>query len=370
MSSMGDNRYQLEERSRGSLQHRISRICELAYPEHWEPEWLLLPLDHGGFLDLQFQVVCSEIVSAYEAKKRWPPAVEEPKLWICWESGRGTRLWIRPRQYDPVMRNRLVLLPTTPAGPRENVDGKVTAADIVDMYSFAAESGHVVWYNPARGGAGLPRSVHFQSMPLFKENSNGTKYALPCCGFTSVSPHDHWTKTDSICCYVVTSGHASRSYPVLGFIVWGNISEVASLTWRVISEYDCSACNIIVQPDGDSGRVDVVRAFVFPRSRKASRTTVRQELLNESEMILLQNNRFGSRHEWGYAALEMGLLTQIVWGPLFEIIRQDPMGWSKVFLRLLLELTLNKDDGDWHSFREVAMRLSSEARCILHSGDI
>ena len=73
----------------------------------------------------------------------------------------------------------------------------------------------------------------------------------------------------------------------------------------------------------------------------------------EDEKILMRNNRGGVWTEWPFAGIEMGLLTQVEWGDLFDDMRSKPKKWGGTLLRLLQELTLKERDKDWIEFVEV-----------------
>ena len=77
------------------------------------------------------------------------------------------------------------------------------------------------------------------------------------------------------------------------------------------------------------------------------------ELLKEDEMILMKNNRGGVWAPWSFAGIEMGLLTQVEWGPVLKEIRSRPTQWSNTLMRLLQVLTLRTSDRDWLDFRDI-----------------
>jgi hypothetical protein len=231
----------------------------------------------------------------------------------------------------------------------------------MDACSFAAQSLRFVWHNPAKGGASQPHSAHFQSAPLYWHNTVNTasrQYTVPCCLYQNDQIVWHETKTIAI--QLIERGLESTQYPILGLAVSGLIESVASFVWSVIWDYDqAAACNLAIQPNDQSGRADRVRVFVFPRSRKIPNYSVTEQLLTDAEQILTQNNHDGRYGPWSFAGVEMGLLTQIEWGPIFETMQAQPSQWGNTLLRLVRQLTLDEQDHDWVDFVNIVAEHSA-----------
>lgn len=335
-----------------SLKEALRNILNLAYPEEWATAWLSLPLEtEGGRSPFNFQVICSDLPFIRQGKSSWPPASRDPKVWLRWEPSPGTGFWIRPRKYDPLLRDRLILLE-----PNEIVDvlrePTIRRQALLDACLFAALSGRIVWHNPPKGGARLPQSGHFQSMPVYWQDGDTLRYTFPCCIYQAEDAP--WTSAQDVHVRLLEGGVGRNQYPILGLVVWGSIRATVDRVWEVIWHYDeARACNLVIQPGDVSSYQDVIRVFVFPRSRDVPHYTVTERLLKDDEKILMRNNHSGKWAEWSFAGVEMGLLTQADWGEVFEDMQAKTEKWGKTLLRLLQKLTLNESERDWHDFRDI-----------------
>lgn len=335
-----------------SLREALRNALDVAYPHRWSTARLSLPLGRTpGDSPFRFQVMCSDLASLRHTVPAWPPCSRDPKAWLRWEPSPSAGFWIRPRKDDPILRDRFILL-----GPLDVVEslaqGTITAQALIDACVFAIRSGRLVWHNPPKGGARSPESAHFQTIPLTWEDGDTGRYTVPCCLYEA-DPIP-WTSAGEVRSCVLERGFRRCEYPVLGLAVWGSIEGVADRVWHVIWRYDAAqACNLIIQPGGPSHDSEVVRVFVFPRARTAPRQTVTADLLKEDEMILMRNRRGGAWGDWSFAGVEMGLLTQVEWGTLFEEMRSRPVKWGGTLLRLLQGLTLKENDDDWLAFRSI-----------------
>lgn len=338
------------------LNNAINVVVNQAYPEPWETAWLSLPLSPRS--PYAFRVICADLPAIKDHRSAWPPASSNPKTWIQWQRPDRTGFWIRPRKDNPILRDRLILVRTSELlgeGQRSAIDQD----DVSDACSFAAESGRVVWHNPAKGGASQPHSAHFQSAPLYWHDSARSQYTLPCClyqnGHTPCQDTKQDTKTLAI--QLMERGLDATRYPILGLTVSGPIEPAALFVWSVIWDYDrATACNLAIQPNDLSGRSDSVRVFVFPRSREVPNFSVTAQLLTGAEQLLTYNNHGGRHGPWSFAGVEMGLLTQIEWGPLFETMQAQPKQWGNTLLRLLQQLTLAEQDHDWADFVNIVTK--------------
>jgi hypothetical protein len=222
----------------------------------------------------------------------------------------------------------------------------ISRQGLLDACHFAAKSGRMVWHNPPKGGARLPESAHFQSMPVYWHDHGVRRYTFPCCMHQPEAVP--WTSVTELTVRFLERGVRRNQYPILGVTVSGPIRAAADYVWDVIWSYDKAlACNLIMQPGNDSSSSASVRVFVFPRSRSVPRFSVTENLLQEHEKMLMQNSRGGQWTDWSFAGVEMGLLTQVEWGVLFEEMRANPEKWGRTLMRLLAELTLKEGDEDW-----------------------
>lgn len=336
----------------------LNNILNLAYPERWDTVWLVLPLQtESEDSTYNFQVICSDLPSVKAGKSLWPPSSKEPKIWLRWEPTPDNGFWIRPRKYDPLLRDRFNLIP-----PYEiiasNDKRSITRQTLIDACHFSAISNRMVWHNPAKGGANSPNSAHFQSIPVHWQDGSRQRFTFPCCHFQNKALQ--WTSAKKIHAHLLERGLYNHKYPILGLVVWGPIHEVAEYVWKVISNYDeARACNLVIQPSNVSTCEDKIRIFVFPRNRVVPRYKVIEDLLLEDEIILLNNNRGGVWYEWPFAGVEMGLLTQVEWGPLFENMCMKPTKWGDTLLRLLQELSLKETETDWFDFVSIVEDVNS-----------
>jgi hypothetical protein len=67
----------------------------------------------------------------------------------------------------------------------------------------------------------------------------------------------------------------------------------------------------------------------------------------------MQNSRGGQWSNWPFAGVEMGLLTQVEWLPLFEDMQRRPGKWGETLQRLAKDLSLSATDDDWEHFRSI-----------------
>jgi hypothetical protein len=140
-------------------------------------------------------------------------------------------------------------------------------------------------------------------------------------------------------------------YPILGLAAWGPLPQVADFVWHLIFGYDAArACNLIIEPASASAAPGICRTFVFPRARDPANYSLTADRLRESEMLLMRNCPGGRWSAWPFAGVEMGLLTQVVWGPVYEAMQQEPDAWASTLERLAGELSLRTTDEDWHHF--------------------
>ncbi|MEE8059623.1 MAG: hypothetical protein V3T17_17600 [Pseudomonadales bacterium] len=340
-----------------ALKSALQNITNLAYPHEWKTEWLSLPLETDeGRLPYDFQIICSDLPAIKDGKDWWPPTSPDPKLWIRWEPNSGAGFWIRPRQYDPLLRDRLILL-----DPREIVETEVVSSinrqALVDACYFSAMSGRMVWHNPAKGGAGSPKSAHFQAMNLYWSDNDTQKFTFPCCNYEY--DDTDWSLTTNVNAHLLKKGVNKNQYPIPGLVVWGPIRSVVERVWEVVWKYDeARACNVIIQPGDITVYKDMTRVFIFPRCRDVPRYWVTEEMLTKDEMRLMKNNREGEWAKWPFAGVETGLLTQVEWGPLFNEIILEKGKWGQTLLRLLLELTLDEFEQDWIDFADIVRRSS------------
>ena len=164
-----------------SLVNAIAALVDYAYPEPWETEWFSLELAENGWEPgLSFQIICSDLTTSSKIQTVWPPRSKDPKLWLRWEPSSGAGFWIRPRKFDPILRDRLILL-----GPYETKLSSphrvINLQGLTDACLFAAESQRLVWHNPSKGGASSPLSAHFQSLPIYWGQPKLQRYTIPCC---------------------------------------------------------------------------------------------------------------------------------------------------------------------------------------------
>lgn len=321
------------------LHAQIDQIVQLAYPEPWNTKWLELPLPERYLRDcLHFKVICSDLPSVRTTVKDWPPTSLKPDTWHRWEPSQGHGFRIRAKRHDPILRDRLILLELDEFS--ESARSTITERAVYDACLFVSKSGRVVWHNPPKGGANAPGSAHFQSMPVL---SAARDLTLPCCGLAyELNPGN--------CCDVRLISR--NDYPVLGATIVGHIDEVAHIVWEIIFAYDKAlACNLLIHPI--ELKEEQIRAFVFPRSR-TNRCRVTADALVDGENILLQNNRGGVYSEWTFAGVEMGLLTQVEWGPVYQAMSREPEKWGESLHRILCALTLDEREGDWTDFQRSA----------------
>jgi hypothetical protein len=327
----------------------LDELLDTAYPDQWDAAWLSLGADPAVTSPYVFHVICSDLPAIRAGHATWPPASRNPNAWLRWEYEPSRGFWVRPRKYDPIVRDRWILvelgdLPGSFRGPT------ITHAALRDACRFAGAARRVVWHNPPKGGASAPDSAHFQAMPLYR-NATPRSFSLPCCNYEAES--ERWEQATTLRAETIKPGFDAGEYPVTGLTVWGPIQEVADLVWGVIWNYDrAQACNLVIQPADSSGR-DIIRVFVFPRALVANHH-VRDELLHaESARLLLRNNRGGRTSVWSYAGIEMGLLTQVEWGELFDRMREEPAEWGRILFNLLRALILDASSDDWSLFQRV-----------------
>lgn len=340
------------------LKGSINDILNFAYPNEWNTSWLSLPLEISeGKLPYNFHVICSDTPSNRN-KHWWPPSSKNPHIWLRWEPSPSTGFWIRPRKYDPLLRDRLILLESKEIikSRRQSI---ISQQSLLDACNFATISGRMVWHNPPKGGASSTKAAHFQSFPLYWQENSQSHFTFPCCYYNAEL--DLWTSVNKVKVKILEKGMEINKYPVLGLVVWGPISGVVSYVWKVICDYDKAlACNLVIQPSGDITTTHIIRVFVFPRRRK-SMHFVNEHLLEEDEKMLMNNNRGGKRGKWSFAGVEMSMLTQVEWGGLFEDMCSNPRKWGKTLLKLLKRLTLSEHDRDWIDFVNIS-NLSIKAK--------
>ena len=342
-----------------SLKKSLSILLDLAYPERWDTAWLVLPIQGELTHSVHcFHIICSDLEHIKATKQSWPPASTEPAYWFRWEPTPGNGFFIRPRRYDPLLRDRfnLILPDELLQSDGKNNPRSITRQALIDACYFSAKSARMVWHNPAKGGANSPDSAHFQSMPVYWNDGSRDRFTFPCCSLQEKD--SRWRASQDLHARILTRGVSRVEYPILGLVAWGPLIEAADFVWEVISRYDnARACNLVIQPcDHLSTDEAIVRIFVFPRNRAEPQFRVIESLLGHDELVLLKNNRGGVWSEWNFAGVEMGLLSQVEWGPLFEEMRMHPIKWGRTFLRLLQALTLKETEDDWRDFVKIVDR--------------
>jgi hypothetical protein len=331
-----------------ALRRSLEQLLRYAYPEQWSTAWLSLPLEADGDpLSYSFHVMCSDLPEVRAGRSSWPPTAREPHLWVNWPSSE-TGLWIGPKKHDPLLRERFILVEPSAFDP-SSATSTISANSLLLACEFAAASGLMVWHNSPKGGASSPRSAHYQAMATHWDDGGVRRHTFPCCDVpfdSAVSRKDRLEFS-----LLGTSGGTAR-YPALGLAVRGPVGEVAARAWDIIRSYDgAQASNLVIQPLPEAE----VRMFVFPRKRKPC-CLVTESLLSDDERSLMKNNRGGAWSEWPFAGVETGLLTQVVWGPVFNEMRAAPAKWGRTLLRVLRALTLSESDTDWLDFRRVLSR--------------
>ncbi len=330
------------------LKAAIAAVLDLSYPNSWSTVWLKLPLDPGRLQSpYRFHVICSDLADIKQDQPSWPPRIQDPKVWIQWRPSDGPGLWIRPRRHDPILRDRLILM--EPAEMCSDTPRRIISRrSLYDACVFSATSDRIVWHNPPNGGASSPESAHFQSMPLSWRDGTALTFTLPCCYFRPLNTG--LRKNTETLATLLEPGLGPGQYPVRGAVLTGSPADVSERAWSIIWDYDRAlSCNIIIQPMVSRGLSDV-RTFLFPRHRNGLGHVVRGHLLSKDEKDLLKNNRGGVDYEWSFAGIEMGLLTQVEWGPFFDQMRSAPERWGLTLYRLLRELSLGEQDNDWREF--------------------
>jgi hypothetical protein len=322
----------------------IQALLDITYPETWDTGWLMIPLPEE---ELNVHVICSDIPSIRESTT-WPHTSRHQNFWLRWEPTPGGGFWIRPRRKNPILRDRLNLVSPKNVIP-ESQRETMSCQSLHHVCCFAALSNRMVWHNPPKGGAKAPDVAHFQSIPVHWEEDGKQRYTFPCC--ERPHPMTSLKTTRGVRAQLLGPDLGCGPYPIRGLVVEGPIDPVAASVWGIIWQYDeARACNLVIQPLLESGLPDNIRLFVFPRHRTVNNFLVTESLLREDEMDLLLNNWGGKREEWAFAGVEMGLLTQVEWEPLFRDMIANRQKWGATLLRLLQELTLKKDDEDWMEF--------------------
>ncbi len=326
-----------------SLVETLREVLDLAYPQPWHTDWLSLPGDESlpGF-----NVMCCDTPTAHGIAQD-PPSSRSPKVWVQWSPPSGRGFWVRPRKFAPVLRDRLILVESAELMDEER-RAAITLPALTDALQFSADSGRIVWHNPQKGGSRSPLSAHFQSMPVHRGEARSRAYTFPCC---SMRIHESdWICASHSCWHIIKR----QEYPLLGLVVWGPTLQSAELVWSIINDYDAArACNLVVEPDHLSEGDDIVRVFVFPRARRSQKDRVTTDLLRDDEQMLMNNDHGGAWCEWPFAGPEMGLLTQVDWGPLFAEMRASPAKWGKTLIRLAQALSLGETDDDWKAFLDI-----------------
>ena len=199
---------------------------------------------------------------------------------------------------------------------------------LLDACLFASLSDRMVWHNAPKGGARSPRSGHFQSIPIFWQDGHISRYTFPCCNYQA--DDDLWTSAREVQVCLLVRGFESNQYPILGSVVWGPLRATVDRVWELIWHYDgARACNLIIQPSNAPSYQDVIRVFIFPRNRDNVNHKITESLLQDDEKILMKNNHGGIWEEWSFAGVEMGLLTQVEWGKVYEDMKATPEKWGK-----------------------------------------
>lgn len=330
-----------------TLTSTLQAMLDITYPEMWDTCWLIVPLPEEEF---NVHVICSDVPSIRESTS-WPHTSRRPTFWLRWEPNPDEGFWIRPRRKNPILRDRFNLVSpknVIPGTQRETISHQC----LNHACYFAALSKRMVWHNPLKGGAKAPDVAHYQSIPLYWEEGGKQLYTFPCCGY----PYQRTSLriVAKVRARLLGPDVGGNPYPVRGLVVEGQIDSTVDSVWKIIWRYDqAQACNLVIQPLLDYDLSDCIRVFVFPRHRTVNNFLVTESLLKADEMDLLLNNWGGKREEWAFAGVEMGLLTQVEWEPLFKDMIANKRKWGATLLRLLRELTLKKEDKDWVEFMNI-----------------
>lgn len=317
--------------------------------------WVDLPLSDTD--KYPYSVICSD-VNQEPSCYPWPPESRASRHWLAWEPRPSRGFLVRPRRYDPIVRERLVLLAPTGRTGCEAAS-LISPALLFDACYFAVCSAHVLWHNPPLGGASAPRVAHFQSMPACR-SSDGTS-AIPCCRMPPCESVAQQTSDGARYWLFGPSNQEGVYYPVRGLGATGSVEQIAPFIWALIAAYgDARAANIVIQPMLST--LPTVRIFVFPRARTSPRFRLTKDRLGPEEQLLLLNNRGGVWAEWNFAGIEMGLLTQAEWGPLIEAMNEAPHKWGNALVRICQDLSLSGDDLDWLDFVRAASEVAKSAQ--------
>ncbi len=341
-----------------ALKSSLQALLDITYPEKWDARFIRLPLNDK----YKMHVICPDIKSISK-NPFFPHISKNPDLWFHWEQNSTTALWIRPRKKNPILRDRFNILPhenTIPGNPL----ARISPQSLYDATCFAALSNRMVWHNPKKGGANAPDIAHFQSIPLYWEDNEKQRYTFPCCKYMEQTESSK-TMTE-VRTQFLEPDSGVASYPILGLVAEGPINSTVDIVWKIIWRYDeAQACNLVIQPLNKSGfKKKNIRIFVFPRNRTVDNFLVTENLLEKDEIDILYNNWGGKPEEWAFAGVEMGLLTQVEWEPLFKDMNKSPQKWGATLLKLLKKLTLKKEDNDWIEFMDICESMGLNGKTI------
>lgn len=135
-----------------SLCKSLQNMLGFAYPNEWRTAWLSLPIISSiKSSHYRFQVICSDLPRSRTGTSIWPPVSRDPNVWLRWESTTGAGFWLRPRQFDPILRDRFNLLEPDAIN---GWTGRATISHqgLQDACQFAVQTGRLVWHNPPKGG--------------------------------------------------------------------------------------------------------------------------------------------------------------------------------------------------------------------------
>lgn len=306
-------------------------LLDSTYPRDWQQDWLRLPIPGYAF---HFHVV--EAAYRRSPESGGIPTSEAPELFVKWEH-ESDGFFVCTREKDPLIRDRFVLVPFDEFG--HCVSPGLKENHIVNACLFALETGRVVWHNPRNGGARSLTSCHFQSLPRLTQANAEVFYTIPCIGMGNNHPGSS----------LQIEVFGPDRYPINGIKITGAPKAVGQCVWMVVEGYCRDSCNLVLSPQSASSQV--VCAHVFPRRRKRD-CHVSLENLSLEDADVLTNTPDGRPCPWPFAAIEMGLLSQVIWPPVFDSMRANPDRWGELMCKIAQRLSLNRSEEDWASFHE------------------
>ncbi len=316
----------------------LRRLLDTTYPNDWLQTWLHLPIPGYAF---HFNIV----ESSY---RRHPeisgiPKSKAPEIFAKWEQN-SDGFFVCTRDQDPLIRDRFVLVPFDEFGNR--VSPGLKESHIVNACLFSLETGRVVWHNPCNGGARSLTSCHFQSLPLMSHANGESFYSIPCAGMQNNHPEG------TVQIEIFGPDH----YPINGVKITGDAQGVGRCVWMVVKSYCRDSCNLVLSPQHESPHI--VCAHIFPRRRKRD-CHVSLENLGLEDADLLTNTPDGRPCPWPFAAIEMGLLSQVIWPPVFDSMRANPDRWGDLMCRVAQRLSLDRTESDWNAFYKIVQDIQN-----------